>query len=361
MNIFYDSTIFSRQTFGGISRYIVELINHLPDDVEPILGLRASDNIYLPSLKHPRRHVTLRGIPDHKHLARIINHRFDARIMKRGNYDVMHPTDYNTYLAGLNRKPYVVTVHDLILEKTHRPSQPRHRNMLVMEQCVKGADAIIAISEATKRDVMEIYGIDERKITVVHHGYTPASTIATSPLPHLGPYILYVGERNLYKNFATLLKAFAILAPRYPDLKLVCTGRPLTKDERMEIAAAGLTGRVVQQMFGTDQMHSLYANAECFVLPSLMEGFGMPILEAFAANCPVALSNTSCMPEIAGSGGAYFNPTEPEDMAASIERVLTDTAYRTELTSAAAQKLKEYSWEKTACQTANVYRTLCNA
>lgn len=121
--------------------------------------------------------------------------------------------------------------------------------MLVMEQCVKGADAIIAISESTKRDVMEIYGIDERKITVVHHGYTPASAIASSPLPHLGPYILYVGERNLYKNFATLIKAFAILAPRYPDLKLVCTGRPLTKDERTEIAAAGLTGRVVQQMF----------------------------------------------------------------------------------------------------------------
>ncbi|MCM1482928.1 MAG: glycosyltransferase family 4 protein [Muribaculaceae bacterium] len=358
MKVFYDSTIFSRQAFGGISRYFVELINHMPPEVTAEMGVRASANIYLKNLRNHGRYINLSRIPDYRKLNRLINHRYDAAIMRCADYDVMHPTDYNTFMRGRNRRPYVITVHDLIAEHIHPKGTERPQKLLDMEQCIRSADAIIAISHATKADIVNMYGIPQERISVIHHGYSPAPTTQKGSPLGIGPYILYVGERGGYKNFATLLTAFKILAQKYPDLRLVCTGRPFKPHEKQTLKCAGMERKVINGLFATEQMHAVYAGAQCFVLPSLMEGFGMTILEAFAAGCPVALSHTSVMPEVAGPGGAYFNPHEPEEMASVIERVITDSAYRQTLLSAASRKLEEYSWDKCAALTTDVYRKL---
>ena len=142
MKVFYDSTIFSRQTVGGISRYIVELVNHLPDDIEPMLGVRASENMYLGELRQRRAHLSLRYMPDHRKLYRKINGFFDRRIMSRGGYDIIHPTDYNTLYPRYNDRPVVLTVHDLIhkrLEGWFRPGAIDD-----IDRCIVSADALMS-------------------------------------------------------------------------------------------------------------------------------------------------------------------------------------------------------------------------
>lgn len=356
MKVFYDSTIFSRQTIGGISRYIVELVNHLPDDIEPMLGVRASENMYLGALRQRRAHLSLRYVPDHRKLYRKINGFFDRRIMSRGGYDIIHPTDYNTLYPRHNDRPVVLTVHDLIhkrLEGWFRPGAIDD-----IDRCIVSADALIAISEATRRDIVSYYGIDESRVTVIHHGYTPVAADRCAASPVDGRYILFVGKRAGYKNFDSLLKAFAIVAERDRDLRLVCTGRPFTADERRAISAAGVSSRVEQHLFPTSALAPLYAGAQCFVFPSKLEGFGMPILEAFAAKTPVALSDASCLPEIAGGAALYFNPDDPADIAASIRRIIDNPEERARLIDAGTKRLADFSWQTTAEKTARVYRSV---
>lgn len=356
MKVFYDSSIFSRQTFGGISRYIVDLINNLPDDVVPLLGLRASDNIYLDELKKKRAHVTLRHFPDHKKLSGVINHHSDKRIMQRGDYDIIHPTDYNESFLKYNHRPSVITVHDLI--HNHLENYARPELVETIENSIFNADRLIAISHSTKKDLINFYGIDEEKISVVYHGYTPLSPGQYSNSPVKESYILYVGARAAYKNFNTFLEAFAILANEYPKLKLVCTGRKFTKAELKNISRLGLSGRIIQHLFSPQDMPGLYAGAECFVFPSKLEGFGIPILEAFAAKTPVVLSNATCFPEIAASAGIYFNPDDPASIAEKIRSAISDKELREQKIDLGTQRLKDFSWQKTGRKTAEVYRSL---
>lgn len=358
MKVFYDSTIFSRQTIGGISRYFVDFVNNLPDTVTPVLGVRTSENMYLRELACCRRCLSLRHVPDHRKLYKKINGFFDRRIMKRGEYDIIHPTDYNTVYQRYNDKPVVLTVHDLIHKRL--PGWFSTRAIDDIDNCIMHADALIAISNTTKNDMVEYYGIDESRITVIYHGYTPVSQFGKGAAPVDGRYVLFVGKRGGYKNFDTLLKAFAIVAERDRDLSLVCTGRPFTADERRTINAAGLASLVKQHMFSTTQLGALYAGAECFVFPSKLEGFGMPILEAFSAGTPAALSDASCLPEIAGDAALYFNPDDPADIAASIMRIIENPEERTRLTAAGKRRLSDFSWKKTAEMTAEVYASVLN-
>lgn len=356
MNIFYDSTIFSRQTIGGISHYMVELVNHLPDNVHPVLGVRASENVYLADLAKPRHHLSLRHFPEHRKIYKAINRYLDRRIMKRGDYDIIHPTDYNIEYLRYNTRPVVLTVHDLI----HKRLSGWFRKEAIddIDRCIVNADAIIAISKATKKDIIDYYGIDAGRITVVYHGYTPVAETVSAVAPVAERYILFVGKRGGYKNFDAALEAFAIVAKRDKDLQLVCTGRPFTTGERKQIASFGLTQRVVQHMFPTSMLAPLYANAQCFIFPSKLEGFGMPVLEAFAAGTPALLSNTSCLPEIGGEGAVYFDPDNPQEIADLVTRVIDDSVMRQGLIAAGRERLRDFSWEKAAMQTASVYASL---
>jgi len=356
MKVFYDSTIFSRQTIGGISRYFVELINHLPDGVSPLLGLRASENMYLDELKQRRRHLSLRHVPDHRKLYKKINRFFDRRIMEKGDYDIIHPTDFNTDYLRYNSRPVVLTVHDLIHKRL--PGWFKPQAIDDFDRCITSADALIAISNATKNDIVDYYGIDGNRITVVYHGYTPVTGVDAARPPVKGRYILFVGKRGGYKNFDTLLRAFSIIAEHDRDLKLVCTGRPFTSEEKRLIGAAGVSSRVEQHLFSPGEMGALYAGAQCFVFPSRLEGFGMPILEAFAAGTPVALSDASCLPEIAAGGAVYFNPDDASQMAEAITGIIEDKGLRASLIAAGNARLRDFSWERTASLTAGVYASV---
>lgn len=363
MKVFYDSTVFSRQTFGGISRYIVELAGHLPEGVESVFAVRASDNHYIRRIPRGsrKRIINLRPVPDCKHFHRIINRNADLREMRRDDYDILHPSDYNTSFVGHNRRPVVVTVHDLILEHLRRQNGGQQSVQLqTMEACILRADHLIAISDTTCRDLEEFYRIPSERVTVIHHGFTPVdvSSAQVSPMRGSVPYILYVGERGGYKNFSGFLKAFRILSERIPELSAVATGRPFRSYEIKEMKELGIKDKVKNIFVRDEDFPGLYAHASCYVMPSLMEGFGMPILEAFAAGCPVALSNTSCMPEIGGDAARYFDPLQPEDMAETLFDIILNDEVADSLRSRATKRLSNFSWEKTGQLTAEVYKKL---
>lgn len=355
MNVLYDSHTFSEQTFGGISRYFVELMNNLPDGCNPMLSLAASENSYLPLLEKRPAVISLRNFPEHRKLYYLINGFRDRRCLRKGGYDVFHPTGFDPYFIGRVKSPVVVTVHDMIYHHGLNPGKHSAEIMENMRKTTLAADRVIAISQATKESILRFYDIDSSKIDVIHHGFNFVKP-GGSPLPYCPErYILFVGHRGGYKNFGILLEAFSKIAATDKSLHLMCTGRGFSKEEHTRIAELGLTSRCHCRFIPTGDMGTLYANAQCFVFPSKMEGFGMPILESFAASCPAVVSGTSCFPEVAGDGGIYFNPEDADELAVKIARTINDHEFRQGKIDAGQRELSRFSWEKTGRETAACY------
>lgn len=356
MKVLYDSDVFSNQTFGGISRYFVELINNLPAEWTPKISLWASENEYLGLLRKPHRHIPLRHFPEHRKLYRAINGISDRRLLKKGDYDIFHTTGFNSYFLDRVKTPYVATVHDLIYLDNYRAGTLKKEIVDHIEKVTLNADHIIAISEATRRELLEAYPqIDPERVDVVYHGFAEPAPGLKAPLWLPQNYLLYVGQRGGYKNFDNFFNAFSLLARRDDSLRLLCTGRPFSRAEREKIARAGLEERVDCRFVATEELDAVYAGARAFVFPSRKEGFGMPILESFAAGCPVILSEASCLPEVAGNAGLYFNPDSPEDMAEKIGKVIYDDNFRELKIAEGRERLKGFSWEKCGRETAAVY------
>ncbi|MCM1505286.1 MAG: glycosyltransferase family 4 protein [Muribaculum sp.] len=360
MKVVYDHQVFSWQKFGGVSRYFVELIKHLPQDIEPQINPLLSENVYLDDIKDIATNVSKSGIANfriRKHLYEWLNRMRSSKALKHGDYDLIHPTYYDPYFLKRRKAPAIVTVHDFIHERFPQYFGNASKVIKQKQRTINEADAIIAISEHTKKDLMEIYALPEEKISVVHHGATrPVDAEKVDYLPHR--YVLFVGERRSYKNFHRFARAFALLAEKDNDLWLVCAGKPFSSEEVAFLKKLGIDNRS-RAMFASDgQLTYLYQNALCFVYPSIYEGFGLPILEAWAAGCPIALSNASCFPEIAGDGGEYFDPLSHQSIADAISHVIYDTHHRDSLNQRATNRLPAFTWNRTAEQTVAVYRAL---
>jgi glycosyltransferase involved in cell wall biosynthesis len=225
------------------------------------------------------------------------------------------------------------------------------------KMCILNANRIIAISENTKKDILKFYPkIDHEKITVIYHGIS-YDILESNKKPEEKSYVLYTGQRNEYKNFTAFVIAVAPLLLKY-DLRLICTGQSFTKFELALLEKEKINNRTTCAFVPDNELPSLYAKALVFVFPSLYEGFGFPILEAFAAGCPAVLSNTSCFPEIAEDAAAYFDPHSVDDMRSIIEKVIISQSLRSSLIHKGKEQVKKYSWKKCAEETAKVYNEL---
>lgn len=361
MKILYDHQIFTWQRIGGISRYFVELTNNLPSEFVAKQSTLLTDNIYL-SENSRSRNRTCSLLPGKSFRGKgkmytLVNKTNTFRLLSTSNFDVFHPTYYDPYFLQYNKKPYVITVYDMIHEKFADMFSANDPTSEYKKKTVLNADKVIAISKQTKQDLIELYGMDDEKIDVVYLGHSVDinSISEVEDLP--SNYILYVGDRGGYKNFGTFLKAFAILTHDNPILSLVCTGKNFTAEEQALIASLHLSERVFRFFVSDSQLTYLYRKARCFIFPSLYEGFGIPILESFAAGCPIALSNTSCFPEIAQEGGIYFDPYNVDSMVHALSTLLNDDIRREEQIARGYEVLKQYSWKKMAEETADVYRS----
>lgn len=154
------------------------------------------------------------------------------------------------------------------------------------------------------------------------------------------------------------METFRLLSVENKKLHLLCTGKSFKADELKKIERLGLTRKVKCFHVNELELGQLYQQALLFVYPSLYEGFGIPILEAFVNECPVALSNTSSFPEVAGNAGEYFDPRNPESIYDTVNRLLKDTGRRQYLIEAGCVQARKYTWQQTARQTEKSYR-LC--
>lgn len=327
----------------------------------PILGVSVSSNYYLKQTgisgyTYISARLHFRG---KRPLFRFINGQKSRRLLSGGGYDVFHPTYFDPYfLDYIGSRPYVITVYDLIhdLFPELYLGEPYFHQW--MKATTEGASAIIAISEATKKDLIRIYGIKPERIRVVHLGVTilkESAPIKKSSSP--GRFILFVGDRGLYKNFDMLIEAIPPIFGKDQAIQLVCAGGgSLTRRERAAIDSAGLRGRVHQVAATDSGLKLLYSSALALIYPSRYEGFGMPVLEALASGCPVVTSAVSSLPEIAGAAALYISPSDPESIGIALQRLIEDPILRSELVVKGHEQAKKFTWEKTAEATAQVYR-----
>ncbi|MEK7627128.1 MAG: glycosyltransferase family 1 protein [Patescibacteria group bacterium] len=228
----------------------------------------------------------------------------------------------------------------------------------------RNARKITTVSNNTKKDLVELYGVSEKKIKVIHHGVEkseiPPAKIFAKNLggQEFKNYILYIGRIELKKNIVGIIKAFEIFKEKYKlPHKLILAGSPGFGYEKIkyQILHTKYKNTIIETGYvDNEEKERLYNNASLFLFPSFYEGFGMPILEAQARGVPVISSNISSMPEVGGRGALYVDPNGYNDIADKMYALLTDENLRNDMINKGYENIKKFSWEKCARETLNV-------
>ena len=382
MKVLYDHQAFAMQSHGGVSRCFAELYKNLPKEISASISLKESENVYIKEMDLAGTHfkrdgfnnfICRRPFPGKWHLYELyqkirgkkdytdINLIHSIEELQKGEYDIFHPTFFDDYfLPYLKGKPFVLTIHDMIPELYPQFYRTDDIHIIMKRKLAPLAKAIIAVSENTKKDITHFLNIPEDKVHVVYHGCS-FPTIQNSRSPYNYPYILYVGDRFGYKNFIPFVKQVTPVLKRHKGLHVICTGKPFNKEEKIVFNELGVNNLFINTWVKTDaELYSLYHHAECFIYPSDYEGFGIPILEAYQANCPVLLNRASCFPEIAKDAAIYFNiNTNDNNLSESIENLLSMSKYEKDaLLTKQRARLADFSWKKSAERLAKIYNSL---
>ena len=349
----YDYQAFAMQKIGGVSRYFCELMKHSNGLFNYTVGGIYSDNYYAKELGfHKSPPIKLKKRKE-DFWQKWVNRRDTLKKLSE-KCDIIHPTYYDTWSTEKTDKPIVITVYDMV----HEIFPQFFSQFPDKKPLIEHSSKIIAISQNTKNDILRFYPhINPDKISVVYLGTSWEISGNIPLIPAEPPYVLFTGDRGGYKNFSNFISAVAPLLLKY-DLKLKCSGSPLKNTQIDLLKQHKIFDRTSAQFANEDELKKLYANALCFVFPSLYEGFGIPILEAFACGCPLALSDASCFPEIADNAGIYFDPNSIENMREKIDNIISSETLRKDLISKGYERLTNFSWQKCAEQTAKEYGKL---
>lgn len=362
IDVVFDHQIFVTQRYGGISRYFFELARALPEvgDVHPTIIAPFHVNEYLHG-----RPAGMLSRPYCPHPARGLRHRVRAlaplvSLLTRARAPrIMHETYYDGIGLRISGMRTVATLHDMTFERFPElfdNAVERTSNKLA---ALRRADRVICASEHSRCDLLERFPEFTDRCVVVHHGVTqPIGSTDDTDLPQ--PYLLFVGTRGGYKNFALFAQAFGASPWLRENFYLVLFGGgALTTAERAMLAEAGVKADRVIQRHGDDAtLQAAYRGAAALVFPSLYEGFGMPLLEAMVNGCPVLCSHASCFPEVAGDAAIYFNAEDIESTRHVLETALSDKNALSTLVERGTQRARGYSWFDCAAHTAAVYREL---
>ena len=282
--------------------------------------------------------------------------------------DVYHATNYFLPPAGSARR--VVTFHDLAFVKRPELCSPKISGLFarLAGGFAAEADAVIACSESTRKDTVELLGADPAKVAVAYEAvdedFQPVERAKAAALLEKRhnirqPFVLFVGTLEPRKNIPALVEAFAGLAKDIPHTLVLAGGQGWNSESVFDaIEQFGLRDRVVCTGFVSphSDLALFYSAADAFVFPSLYEGFGLPLLEAMACGCPIAAANTSSVPEVAGPAAEYFDPEEPADIGRAVRKVLEDAPLRYSLVAHGLVQAAKFSWENCARDTLDVYR-----
>lgn len=264
----------------------------------------------------------------------------------------------------------VVTVHDVFFldDPARVDRETRQYFVRRVARSLRHSHGIVTVSRSVRDQVMEMFGPAEEKVRVIYHGldrqftapvYAEDKESVRRRYRLEQPFLLFVGATEPRKNLVRLVEAFAILSGWDEGVALVIVGRPGQEEGRLkdQVVQRGLEGRVRRIGYVDEKdLVVLYRLAELFVFPSLAEGFGFPLLEAMACGLPIAASRAPAIPEVAGKAAVYFAPEDPEEMASTIARALTDQDLRQTLVNAGRDRIQDFDWTQTAAQTLNFYR-----
>ncbi len=290
----------------------------------------------------------------------------------KNKFDLFHSTS-NQYPLFL--KNGIATVHDITFKK-YLDSKWWTFNMasrylnLVIKKSLTNATAVIAVSQFTKNDLVQQFDLDVKraeKISVIYEGWEhlikEEEDEIDNSLPQLGSYLFYVGNTRVHKNIKNLLKSFAIASKKLPsNIKLVISGDEsfLSKEDKAVVSEINQSKqRIVFTGFVSKAvLDHLFKNAAAFIFPSLYEGFGIPVLEAFYFKKPILCSNVTSLPEIAGDAALYFDPEQPENIAEVILHFFNNREIENDLVLKGTERLKLFSWKKAALETVALYRSV---
>lgn len=363
MKILYDGQIYADQPTGGISRYFTNTIDRLPADFYPTLtSTYRRDKSTYPA--HPN--LKIHEFPDFRpyRIAHKLRGQYFQLANSRKNFDIIHPTYYfllSQESFGTMRSPLIITVCDMIHEIFASTLDPQEIAIRAKKAAITAADRIFCISEHTRQDLIKFFPAAESKAVVTYLASEFSRELADGvPLEIDRPYFLYVGGRTKqYKNFDTLLLAFAKVAGTNPDICLCVVGAAFDDTERQQIAELQIADRVFNYTRVNDRrLAALYRDSVAFVYPSLYEGFGIPPLEAMACGTVVVAANSSSIPEVVGDAGILFDPRSVGDLADILIDLLDSPSQRDLLIAKGSDRHRLFSWEKTTAETVAVYRSL---
>jgi glycosyltransferase involved in cell wall biosynthesis len=364
---------------GGIGRYTRDL-------VQALIALDNSNEYRLFSAKQPPTLPVPDPIPSAPHVKYYpapVDERWLYRLWYRlrvplpvqiftGRLDLFHSPDFVLPPVS-GRIPTLLTVHDLSF--VHSPDTFPDKLVSYLNRVVpwsvKRATHILADSLATKQDLIDVWQVPDEKITVlycgVHERFQPVSDVdrvtAVRQKYKLGtlPYLLCVGTVQPRKNYQMLIRAFRPVADQFPHNLIIAGGKGWLYDEMLaEVERQGLNGRVHFIGFVDDaDLPALYSGADLFAMPSLYEGFGLPLLEAMACGVPTISSNVSSLPEVVGETAVQLPPKDEHAWTQSIISLLADEAQCSQLVLMGYQRVKEFTWQKAARQLSEIYTSLC--
>jgi glycosyltransferase involved in cell wall biosynthesis len=365
VRIGFDQQVFMLQEYGGISRYFCSLAKHLSQ-------IGGVDNRIVAPF-HFNKNLAALGSPSHRgvllpkvnskafRVISLLNKPLARWCLERYSPDIVHETYFtiDDYRPS-NHTRRVVTVYDLIHERYSQLFEGSLTTSTAKKQSVMRADQVICISENTRNDLIEIYGVPKEKTSVIYLGVDPIFLKPAGELKQAKdtpPFFLYVGKRDGYKNFTRFLYAVGKSTRLKRDFNVVCFGGGVLQPHELILAKElGLKDTQLCQIEGDDSILSgLYQRATALVYPSLYEGFGLPPIEAMASGCPVICSSAGSLPEIVGSAGEFFEPLDEYSIMASLENIALSSSRQQELIDFGYLQHKKYTWENCARETAAIY------
>ncbi len=363
MRIAYGPEAFF-QKYGGVSKYFLKLAEGLArrgHDVEIFSPLFATEGLRI--LSDARNDGRFFSPNSRWSLATLRTASILAGRAQMGRFrpDIFHPTYYSLMDSFPSPGNKIVTVYDFVHEKMGgRSTVETELTKLRKRATINRADLVLTISESTRNDLLELYPrIDPEKVVVTWLGVDQKPPHISVGSPSEGEQIiLWVGARAGYKNFQVVSEAFKLLPKsslREVEL-VVFGGGPLQAEEVQRLVDCGLKPAQISQVFGDDDLLAqYYGKARMLLYTSKYEGFGLPILEAMAAGCPVICSGTSSMPEVAGNAALIVDPNSHEDVAAAIRELLEKNETFLRCRKRGFRRAAEFSWDDCVIKTEKAY------
>jgi len=360
-HIVIDARIISSTT----GRYVERLLHHLENidstNSYTVLVRKKDEKYWAPT--NPNFRINIAEFDSYS-----FNEQYGLlRVLNSLKADLVHFTMPQQPILYRGKK--VTTFHDLTLLKTYNPDKnwliyksKQFIGRFVFWQVANSSRAIIVPTDFTKNEVLERYRLSSEKVIRTYEAAELKTTGSDAyPLPSAN-FILFVGQQSDYKNARGLAAAHQSLLKKYPDLYLVLAGKidsPAQKNQ-VYFKKLGYKNIIFTGFVSDDQLNWLYQHTKVYVFPSFMEGFGLMGLEAMLQGAPVASSDATCLPEVYGEAAAYFDPAKPEEIASTIEQIMTDEQLRSRLVASGYEQVKKYSWKRMAEQTLDVYNQALN-